>query len=75
MVSTHHSSISGSTTTHPDCVEALRTLGANILVEHDVIESFSGDGMILASFYQEDAALKFPEVCRNWAQTSLFKTA
>jgi FkbM family methyltransferase len=75
MVSTHHSSISGSTTTHPDCVEALRTLGANILVEHDVIESYSGDGMILASFYQEDAALKFPELSRNRAQTSLFKSA
>lgn len=75
MVSTHHSSISGSTTTHPDCVDALRTLGANVLVEHDVVESFSGDGMILASFYREDAWLKFPEISRNRAQTSLFGSA
>lgn len=75
MCSTHNSAISGSKTTHPDCVEALRQLGANILVEHDVIESYSGDGMILASFYREDAMLRFPEVSRNRAQTSLFKTA
>lgn len=75
MVSTHHSSISGSKTTHPDCVEALRSLGAHILVEHDVIESFSGDGLVLASFYREDAGLKFPEISRNRAQTSLFASA
>lgn len=75
MVSTHHSSISGSKTTHPDCVEALRSLGAHILVEHDVIESFSGDGLVLASFYREDANLPFPEISRNRAQTSLFGTA
>lgn len=75
MVSTHHSSISGSKTTHPDCLEALRTLGAHILVEHDVIESYSGDGMILASFYREDALLRFPQISRNRAQTSLFQTA
>lgn len=75
MASTHHSSISGSKTTHPDCVEALRGLGANILVEHDVIESFSGDGLVLASFYPEDAGLRFPEISRNRAQTSLFGSA
>lgn len=75
MVSTHHSSISGSKTTHPDCVEALRSLGATILVEHDVIESYSGDGMILASFYREDALLSFPEISRNRAETSLFLSA
>lgn len=75
MVSTHNSAISGSKTTHPDCVDALRLMGANILVEHDVIESYSGDGMVLASFYPEDAALNFPEISRNRAQTSLFKTA
>jgi FkbM family methyltransferase len=75
MVSTHHSSISSSKTTHSDCVELLRQFGANVLVEHDVIESYSGDGMILASFYPEDAALTFPEVSRNTGRTSLFKTA
>jgi FkbM family methyltransferase len=75
MVSTHHSSISGSKTTHPDCIDALRSMGASILVEHDVVESFSGDGMILASFYAEDQNLRFPEISRNRAETSLFKSA
>jgi len=72
MVSTHHSSISGSTNTHFDCLQQLRMLGANILVEHDVIESFSGDGLILASFYLEDVNLHFPEISRNKAESSLF---
>jgi FkbM family methyltransferase len=74
MLSTHHSSISGSTTTHPDCLDALRALGATILVEHDVIESYSGDGLILASLYDEDRALDFPPISRNVAATSLFQT-
>ena len=72
MVSTHHSSISGSANTHFDCLQQLRFLGGNILVEHDVIESFSGDGLILASFFPEDVNLPFPEISRNRAETSLF---
>ncbi len=75
MVSTHHSCISGSTTTHSDCLEALRNLGATILVEHDVIESYSGDGLILASMFQDDQNLWFPTISRNRAETSLFKRA
>lgn len=73
MVSTHHSSISGSKSTHLDCVGILRDLGATILVEHDVIESFSGDGLILASMLLEDRDLWFPSISRNRAETSLFK--
>ena len=72
MVSTHHSSISGSANTHFDCLQQLRFLGGNILVEHDVIESFSGDGLILASFFPEDVNLPFPEISRNRAEASLF---
>ncbi len=75
MVSTHHSSISGSKTTHVDCLEAIRELGGNILVEHDVIESFSGDGLILASFMAVDRLLFFPEISRNKAECSLFKSS
>lgn len=74
MVSTHHSSISGSSTTHPDCIEALRSMGATILVEHNVIESFSGDGLILASFYGEDKDLSFPSLSRNIPERSLSST-
>ena len=75
MVSTHHSSISGSKTTHHDCTERLRELGATILMEHDVVESFSGDCLILASFLREDRGLPFPAISRNRAETSLFKNA
>ena len=73
MVSTHHSSISGSKTTHQDCIDLLRDLGASILVEHDIIESFSGDGLILASMFPEDKELWFPPISRNRAEKSLFK--
>ena len=73
MISTHHSSISGSANIHFDCIEELRSLGAIILVEHDVVESYSGDGLILASFYRGDQNLRFPEISRNKAETSLFQ--
>lgn len=72
VVSTHHSSISGSSTTHQDCIDALHGLGATVLVEHDVVESFSGDGLIVASLFPEDKNLRFPAISRNRARTSLF---
>ena len=74
LISTHHSSISGSATIHFDCVEELQALGATILVEHDVLESYSGDGLILASFYPEDRSLFFPEISRNVPSKSLFNS-
>ena len=74
MLSTHHSSISGSPTTHADCLALLRARGAHVMVEHDVIASYSGDGLVLASFYEEDAGLDFPPISRNVAATSLFQT-
>lgn len=72
VVSTHHSSISGSHTTHSDCLDELRELGATVLVEHSVEESFSGDGLIVASFYDCDKDLRFPDISRNRAENSLF---
>ncbi len=72
MASTHHSSISGSPTTHWDCLDVLRRLGAHILVEHSVQESFSGDGLILASFYPHDKEVGMPMISKNKAAQSLF---
>ena len=72
VVSTHHSSISGSKTTHQDCVAAVSRLGGTIFIEHDVQELFSGHGLIVASFFAQDAHLKFPEISRNTARNSLF---
>ncbi len=72
VASTHHSSISGSTTTHQDCVAALSDLGARILVEHSVQESFSGDGLVVASFAAQDRHVSLPPISRNTPERSLF---
>lgn len=71
-VSTHHSSISGSHTTHVDCLQAIRNAGGCVLVEHNVEESFSGDGLILASFQPEDRGLNISSISRNNPEKSLF---
>ncbi len=72
VASTHHSSISGSQTTHEDCVAEIRRLGGHILLEHDVQESFSGDGLIVASFMEQDKVLDLGPISRNRAPSSLF---
>jgi FkbM family methyltransferase len=72
MVSTHHCSISGSPTTHVDCLRAINDLGGYVLLEHSVQESFSGDGLIVASFQPVDRAICMPQISRNTASSSLF---
>ena len=72
VVSTHHHSISGSRTIHHDCLIELMGMGAVILAEHSVEESFSGDGLIVASFDAVDALLVLPEISKNHPQNSLF---
>ncbi|TPK82013.1 FkbM family methyltransferase [Mesorhizobium sp. B2-4-17] len=72
VVSTHHASMSGSRTTHSDCREALLDLGAFVLAEHDVQQSYSGDGLIAASFFPEDRRIELPPVSLNKASLSLF---
>ncbi len=72
VVATHHVSISGSGTTHGDCLRLLASLGATILAEHTVEESFSGDGLVVASFFPSDAALPMPAVSLNNAAGSLY---
>lgn len=74
VISTHHASISGSPTTHEDCLRQLEHLGATILREHTVGESFSGDGLIVASFHAADAAIELPSISRNDPRRSLFAT-
>ncbi len=72
VISTHHHSISGSTTTHSDCISILRQLGAHVLVEHSVEESFSGDGLIVASFQEIDSRFKMPKISKNSADKNLW---
>jgi FkbM family methyltransferase len=73
MVSTHHESISGSATTHADCLAELRRQGAVILAEHDVLESYSGDGLIAASFSRDDAAIPLPPLSRHRGPNPLWQ--
>lgn len=72
MVSTHHRSISGSSATHGECLKLLEQMGATILQEYSVGQSYSGDGLILASLYPEDRGLWFPSISRNQPSQSLF---
>lgn len=74
VVSTHHACISGSATTHQDCVQQIEHMGGLILCEHTVQESFSGDGLIVASFFAGDRMITLPEISRNRTSTSLFRS-
>ena len=60
VASTHHASITGSMTTHEECLAELRSQGAVILSEHSVAESYSGDGLIVAAFDPRDAGISLP---------------
>lgn len=50
FLSTHSHHISGDHRTHQRCLAFLQQLGAWIVAEHTVEESFSGDGLIVAAF-------------------------
>ena len=72
VVSTHHESISGAAFTHDDCIRAIRRLGGVILAEHSVEESYSGDGLIVASFLPDDLGIELPKLSKNAPEKSLF---
>jgi FkbM family methyltransferase len=80
FLSTHHhsisgdplTSISGDPLTHQCCLDWLRAHKAFIVEEHSVSESFSGDGLIVASFGQEPR-LVYPPISRNVPSRSLFR--
>jgi FkbM family methyltransferase len=71
IISTHAYEITGDPLTHQTCLEKLRASGAHIIAEHDVHESVSGDGLIAASFADEDKDLKIELSCNRYS-TSLF---
>jgi FkbM family methyltransferase len=72
VISTHHALISGSATMHADCVSYLKARGANILCEHDIDESFSGDGLIVAAMRAEDRIIPPIAISRCRRADSLF---
>ena len=54
VVSTHHYAFSGDPMTHQKCEQLISELGGHIVASHNVVESFSGDGLIVASFDKAD---------------------
>jgi FkbM family methyltransferase len=74
VVSTHHSSISGSVSTHADCLALLKENNAHIVCEHDSDESFSGDGLIVAAMRREDELIPPVPISRCRRSESLFVT-
>lgn len=73
VMSTHAHQISGDPLTHQRCLAALTSLGATILVEHDVYESFSGDGLIVAKFDAVPGDWAPPTISWNRSSHSLFR--
>jgi FkbM family methyltransferase len=73
VVSTHSHQISGDPLTHQRCLALLHGLGANILVEHDVQESFSGDGLIVAKFGLVPGSWQMPQLSYNRYSESLLR--
>lgn len=71
VISTHHFRISGDPRTHQRVLRGLRDLGAHVIAEHGVSESFSGDGLVAVSFDDRDRDLVV-EVSRCRPGESLF---
>ena len=73
LVSTHHHSISRDPLTHQNCLAFIRQHGGHILAEHTVAESFSGDGLIAASFAAADRNMPEIPVSRNRASSNIWR--
>jgi len=72
MVSTHAHQVCGDPIMHQKCLSLLRDFGGTIEVEHDVHESFSGDGLITARFADRPSVWSPPRISYNRYSTSLF---
>jgi FkbM family methyltransferase len=73
MISTHTHHISSDPLTHQRCLSMILEFGGRILAEHDVHESFSGDGLIAAYFGDDYLKWEEPAISRNRYSTSLFR--
>lgn len=58
FISTHHYLISRNPSIHEECLALIKKWGGNIVSEHEIHESYSGDGLIVASFLDKDKKLK-----------------
>ena len=73
FVSTHHHVISNDPLMHQKCLDFIRAHNGYVLAEHNVAESFSGDGLIVASFDKGDRDLPLIHLSRNCPSNSLFR--
>lgn len=73
FVSTHAWQITGDPLTHQRCLALLKDAGATIEAEHDVHESFSGDGLIVARFGPAPAGWAPVALSFNRYSKSLFR--
>ena len=73
FLSTHHHTISQDPLTHQRCLEWLINHRAHILAAHNVIESYSGDGLIVASFDERDRAIPKIEISMNYPTNSVYR--
>ena len=73
FISTHAHQITGDPLTHQRCLALLRDSGAIIEAEHDVHESFSGDGLIVARFGPAPADWRPVKLSFNRYSESLFR--
>ena len=73
IFATHSHHISGDPLTHQRCLAMLEQFGGTILAEHDVHESFSGDGLIAVHFGPQPIAWAAPSLSLNRYSTSLFR--
>ncbi len=72
FISTHHYSISGDPLMHQKVLDLLRKHGGHIIASHTILESCSGDGLIVASFDDADKDFKV-EVSLQHSDDSLFR--
>ena len=73
FISTHACQITGDPLTHQRCLALVQGLGGKVVAEHDVHESYSGDGLIVAWFGQCDPVLSVPNISRNRYSESMFR--
>lgn len=72
FISTHHYAISENPSIHEECLDFIETLGGTIVASHSVLESCSGDGLIVASFDPVDKDFKV-DVSHQPSHDSLFR--
>lgn len=73
FVSTHHYSISGDPLIHQKTIDFITNRGGTIIASHNILESCSGDGLVVASFDERDKDF-IVEVTPQHSGNSLFRS-